>query len=164
MTYTKLVNPELEMLLRLLAAMVLCGLIGFEREARGKSAGLRTHMLVGFASAMFVILGEIVMARESTKGYAALKLDPIAIIGATISGISFLGAGTIFMSPTGRKHGLTTAASILGSASIGMACGLEHYVLAVGGTVLLIMILSFFGYLEREIIKDSNPKNHSDEL
>ena len=146
------------MLLRLLAAMILCGLIGFEREARGKSAGLRTHMLVGFSSAMFVILGEIVMARESTRGYPALKLDPIAIIGATISGISFLGAGTIFMSPTGRKHGLTTAASILGSSSIGIACGLEHYVLATGGTVLLIVILSVFGYLEREIIKDPDSR------
>jgi putative Mg2+ transporter-C (MgtC) family protein len=141
------------MLLRLLAAMVLCGLIGFEREARGKSAGLRTHMLVGFSSAMFVVLGEIVMERESARGYAALKLDPIAIIGATISGISFLGAGTIFMSPAGRKHGLTTAASILGSAGVGMSCGLERYVLAVGSTILLILILSFFGYLEREIIK-----------
>jgi putative Mg2+ transporter-C (MgtC) family protein len=141
------------MLLRLLAAMVLCGLIGFEREARGKSAGLRTHMLVGFSSAMFVILGEIVMDRSSARGYAALKLDPIAIIGATISGISFLGAGTIFMSPAGRKHGLTTAASILGSAGVGMACGLERYVLAGGSTILLIVILSFFGYLEREIIK-----------
>ena len=146
-------NPDLEMLLRLLAAMFLCGLIGFEREARGKSAGLRTHMLVGFSSAMFIVLGEIVMARESTRGYAALKLDPIAVIGATISGISFLGAGTIFLSPMGRKHGLTTAASILGSAGVGMACGLERYLLALGSTVLLILILSFFGYLEREIIK-----------
>jgi putative Mg2+ transporter-C (MgtC) family protein len=147
------VNPDLELLLRLLAAMVLCGLIGFEREARGKSAGLRTHMLVGFSSAMFIVLGEVVMARSSAQGYVALKLDPIAIIGATISGISFLGAGTIFMSPAGRKHGLTTAASILGSAGVGMACGLERYVLALGSTVLLILILSFFGYLEREIIK-----------
>jgi putative Mg2+ transporter-C (MgtC) family protein len=151
-------NADLEMLLRLVVAMVLCGLIGFEREARGKSAGLRTHMLVGFSSAMFVILGEIVMARESTFGYAALKLDPIAIIGATISGISFLGAGTIFMSASGRKHGLTTAASILGSASVGMACGLVRYVLAIGSTVLLIIILSFFGYLEREVIKDPDSR------
>lgn len=142
---------DLNFLLRVLIALVLSSMIGWEREARRKAAGLRTHALVGVSAALFVVLTEVMIGRYNTIG-GGIKLDPIAVIGATVSGIGFLGAGTIFMDgSSGRTRGLTTAASLLATAAIGLAVGLERYVLAGGTTLIVLAVMRFMRWLEGRI-------------
>ena len=132
---------DLNYLLRLLVAALLTGILGWEREDRGKAAGLRTHMMVGVSAALFVSVGEFMIARYRDEG-ELMRLDMIGILGAVVSGISFLGAGTIFVSKGDNSvQGLTTAASLLATAAVGVTAGLERYVLAVGATLLLLIIL-----------------------
>jgi putative Mg2+ transporter-C (MgtC) family protein len=135
------VHPELELLIRLLVAAALAGVLGWEREHARKSAGLRTHMLVGIAAALYTAIAELAAA-DISPGDKGFQADPIRAIQAVAIGIGFLGSGVIFVSRQGeRVQGLTTAASIWATAAIGIAAGLEHYVLAVGATVLLLFVL-----------------------
>ncbi len=143
---------DAQLLLRLLVALGLSGLLGVERESRGKAAGLRTHALVGVSSALFVVLGEVLMLRATAMNLPALKLDPLAILGAVVSGVSFLGAGTIFISSShDRPHGLTSAASLLAAAAIGLSCGLERYGLALGATAMYLFVLFGLRTLEHAL-------------
>ncbi|HKY30671.1 MAG TPA: MgtC/SapB family protein [Pyrinomonadaceae bacterium] len=122
-------------------AMLLGGIIGFEREIADKPAGFRTQMLVAGASALLVGLGDTLMRRYMGGGTNA-SVDPIRIVEAIVTGISFLGAGTIFRrSESEQVQGLTTAASILLCAAIGISVALRQFVLAVGVTVLAIIVL-----------------------
>lgn len=135
---------ELALLVRPLVAAALAGVIGWERELAGKAAGLRTHMLVGLASALFMVAAEVVVARYAAGEYDpdVVRLDPTRVMDAIISGIGFLGAGTIFVARGGGIiHGLTTAASVWTTAAIGVVVGLEHYWLAVATTILAFTIL-----------------------
>ncbi|HYJ19232.1 MAG TPA: MgtC/SapB family protein, partial [Burkholderiales bacterium] len=123
-------------------AMLLGGVIGFERELANKPAGFRTHMLVAGASALLVGMGETLVAKfAEDAGHELIQADPFRIIGAVVSGVSFLGAGTIFRG--GRQHveGLTTAASLLISASIGVAVGSRQWITAIGVTLLTLAVL-----------------------
>jgi putative Mg2+ transporter-C (MgtC) family protein len=134
------VPDDVFLLLRLLLAMLLAGAIGWERESVGKSAGLRTHMFVGMGAMLFVVLGDAVMTRFA--GTDEVQFDPIRVIEAVTTAVGFLGGGLIFVTRSGdRVHGLTTAASIWVTAAIGIAVGLERYVLAVGATVLALVVL-----------------------
>jgi putative Mg2+ transporter-C (MgtC) family protein len=135
------VHPELHFLIRLLIAASLAALLGWERESARKSAGLRTHMLVGIAAALYTSIAELAAADIGPDG-ARFQADPIRAIQAVAIGIGFLGSGVIFVSRNdNRVQGLTTAASIWATAAIGIAAGLEHYVLAVGATVMLLFVL-----------------------
>jgi putative Mg2+ transporter-C (MgtC) family protein len=128
------------LLLRLLVAMALAGAIGWEREASGKSAGLRTHMFVGMGAMLFVVLGESVMRRFA--GETTVQFDPIRVIEAVTTAVGFLGGGLIFVTRNReRVQGVTTAASIWITAAIGIAVALERYVLAVGATALALVVL-----------------------
>jgi len=98
------VHHELELLARLLVALILAGALGWERESKGKAAGLRTHMLVGLSAALFVVLGEE-MVKDFSDVNAPLRLDPIVVLSAVASGISFLGAGSIFVSRDSTVRG-----------------------------------------------------------
>ena len=134
-------HPELQFLIRLLVAAALAAVLGWEREHARKAAGLRTHMLVGIAAALYTALAQLAVAdmSPSEKGFQA---DPIRAIQAVAIGIGFLGGGVIFVSRhEDRVQGLTTAASIWATAAIGIAAGLGHYVLAAGGTLLLLFVL-----------------------
>jgi putative Mg2+ transporter-C (MgtC) family protein len=136
------VTTELVTLGKLLLAVVLGGIIGFEREMADRPAGLRTHMLVAATATMLVIL-----ARRLVLAFTPLDLvthDPVRVIEAIIVGISFLGAGTIFRSKDGGQpvQGLTTAASVLFTAVLGIGVALETYVLVIGA-VLLILFVNF---------------------
>ena len=136
------VTTELVTLGKLLLAVVLGGIIGFEREMAARPAGLRTHMLVAATATMLVIL-----ARRLVLAFTPLDLvthDPVRVIEAIIVGISFLGAGTIFRSKDGGEpvQGLTTAASVLFTAVLGIGVALETYVLVIGA-VLLILFVNF---------------------
>ena len=134
-------QSEFQLLIRLLVAAALAAVLGWEREHARKSAGLRTHMLVGIAAALYTAIAELAVSgmHRDTEGFQA---DPIRVIQAVAIGIGFLGSGVIFVSrQEDRVHGLTTAASIWATAAIGMAAGLEYYVLAVGATVMLLLVL-----------------------
>ncbi|MGM0547368.1 MAG: MgtC/SapB family protein [Bacteroidota bacterium] len=134
-------------------AMFLGGLMGLEREIAQKPAGLRTHMLVAGASALLVVLGEIMISNYSSGPVVeVIQSDPIRIMEAIITGISFLGAGTIiFRSRDETVEGLTTAASILFAAAIGITVALKQYLLAAILTFIAIVILFGLGYIERFI-------------
>jgi|SRR5690625_449875 len=135
-------------------AMFLGGLMGLERELARKPAGLRTHILVSGAASLLVVLGEIMIGQYSGDNALAksVEADPIRIMGAVITGISFLGAGTIIFRDQGETvEGLTTAASILFVAGIGIGVALHQYLLASILTILAIVVLMGLGYLERFI-------------
>ena len=134
-------HPELHLLVRLLVAAALAGLLGWERERARKSAGFRTHMLVGIAAALYTTISQL-SAAEIPPHTEGLRADPIRAVQAVAIGIGFLGSGVIFVSRQDeRVQGLTTAASIWATAAIGLAAGLEHYILAVGATLLLLFVL-----------------------
>ena len=138
-------SPEIaaadaQLLIRLVVAAALSAALGWERERARKSAGLRTHMLVGVGSTLFVVLGDAMAAHYG--GDEAFRSDPARLIQAVAAGIGFLGAGTIFMAPEHRRvQGLTTAASIWATAAVGAAAALERYVLAAGSTAILLVVL-----------------------
>jgi putative Mg2+ transporter-C (MgtC) family protein len=141
---------ELPLLLRLLVAGGLAAVLGWEREAAHKPAGLRTHMLVGIAAALFTVLGELAVGDYSEKE-GGLRSDPIRVIQAVAIGIGFLGSGVIFVEKNGEHVlGLTTAASIWATAAIGIAAGLGHFVVAVGSAVILLIVLRGMARFERE--------------
>ena len=122
-------------------AAVLAGVLGWEREHAGKPAGLRTHMLVGIAAALYTAIAELAAAGIASHE-SGFQADPIRAIQAVAIGVGFLGSGVIFVSrQEDRVRGLTTAASIWATAAIGIAAGLRHYVLAVGATLLLLFVL-----------------------
>lgn len=146
---------ELWILLRLVISMILSGLIGYEREYTGKDAGLRTHMLVAIGATLFVSFTDLFaieslpLAPPGPPGSFRVQIEPLATVEAIVTGISFLGAGTIFVAGRqGRVKGLTTAASIWTTAAVGIAVGLERYVLAVGSTLLILVILRVLNRFE----------------
>ncbi len=154
-------EADLWLLLRVLIAATLSALLGWERELSRKPAGLRTHMLVGVSASLFVMLGELMLVRYADDAGASLRLDMIGILSAVVSGISFLGAGITFVSRDNQVQGLTTAASILATAAVGVAVGLEHYLLAAGTTLILFLILRLGGWLETP--KDKEEKSRGNE-
>ncbi len=139
---------DLNVFLKLIVISVLAGVLGWERESAGKSAGLRTHLLVGISSVLFIVIGELMFSRYSVYGQS-MRFDPVRILEAIVTGISFLGAGMIFFSRSKKGvRGLTTAAGILTTAAIGMIVGLERYILAAGCTLIVFTILHFVNKFE----------------
>jgi len=146
------IEPRLELilLLRLLVAGALSAVLGWERESAGKPAGLRTHMLVGIASALYTVLAELAVMDHPTDEND-MRADPIRVIQAVAIGVGFLGSGVIFVSRSGDSVlGLTTAGSIWATAAIGIAAGLGYYILAVGATVLLVGVLRGMARFDRD--------------
>jgi putative Mg2+ transporter-C (MgtC) family protein len=146
-----MVEPRLQLLLlvRLVAAALLAGVLGWERESARKPAGLRTHMLVGVASALFTVLAELAVAGYPRE--EGIRSDPIRVIQAVAIGVGFLGSGVIFVAKSGDSvRGLTTAGSIWATAAIGIAAGLGYYILAVGATILLMLVLRGMSRFDRE--------------
>ena len=148
-------NSQSFILLNVLVAMFFGGFIGLERELAKKPAGLRTLMLVAGASAMLVGLSDPLIERFANEAYDEnLRADPLRIVEAIITGISFLCAGTIFRSGKDDAiEGLTTAAAILICCVIGIAVALYQWVLAAGVTFFAVIILRTAAALERLISK-----------
>lgn len=134
---------QLGYLAKILIAMILGGIIGIDREIAQKPAGLRTHMMVSSVSALLVILGILTIeSYRSFFGEGIVSANPIRIIAAVVTGISFLGAGTIIrLRADAEIEGLTTAASILFASAIGMSVALSYWVLAVGASMIALIIL-----------------------
>jgi putative Mg2+ transporter-C (MgtC) family protein len=123
-----------ESIIRLLIAIVLGGLIGYEREAQSKSAGLRTHILVCLGSCLCMIIS-VNIAMEYFFRYGYTNSDPGRIAAQVVSGVGFLGAGTILANQKGRSiHGLTTAASIWVVAAVGLVVGAGYLLTAAAAT------------------------------
>ena len=144
------IDAQIHVLLQALCAAVLGGILGWEREAAGKWAGLRTHMLVCISVVFFVQLGQHLTA-GSTPGDTSqtARGDPVRIIEALATCIAFLGAGTIIRDrDTETARGLTTAASLLITASIGVAVALDCYLIAAGATAIALFILRTLGWIE----------------
>ena len=126
---------ELEMSLRLLAAVLFGSIIGFERVKSNHSAGLRTHILVCLASAGIMVLGEVIVSDGRF-------INDVQRMGSgVIGGIGFLGAGCI-MANGNRVRGLTTAAGILATSVVGLITGMGYYVLAAVMTVIMILVFT----------------------
>lgn len=131
--------PEFGILGNLVIAAFLGGLVGLEREFAEKPAGLRTHMLVAATAAFFVMIAHYLVTSFGTADY--VRSDPIRVVEAIVVGISFLGAGTILKHERqDTVEGLTTSASILSVAAIGLAVGLGLYILAAGAALLNLFI------------------------
>lgn len=146
-------NADLYALMQSVIAIALGGIVGWERERAGKGAGLRTHMLVCLSATMFMKVGDFLMVHaNASQDHVTLRTDPIPLISAIVTGVSFLGAGTIFRDAEAQKkaYGLTTAASLLVVATIGIATALEHYILAVGITILALIVLRVFVRIEQK--------------
>ena len=161
-------HEEMRALLDILIASVLCGVVGIEREISRKPAGFRTHMIIGAASALLIIMGKILVVNFHNEVALSkmIQTDPIRVIQAIIIGISFIGAGTILKSEKHRRvQYLTTAASILFAAGIGISIALQHYVIAVGVTVLILFI-NYFAHIIDKLIdkynKTDNDKTKND--
>ncbi|MFQ5523533.1 MAG: MgtC/SapB family protein [Acidimicrobiia bacterium] len=131
---------EVEILLRVLLAAVLGAAVGYDRQRSHKPAGVRTHMLVALGSALFVGSGVLVLD-VYTAPLEVVRLDILRVTAAVATGIGFLGAGAILRGD-GTVHGLTTAAGIWVTAGIGLAAGLGQIVLAVGATVLAVVVIA----------------------
>lgn len=144
-------SPE-TVLVRLLAAGFLAMLIGWEREAANKPAGLRTHMLVGLGAAVFYVI-TIEFALSPLKDAEGLGVDPTRIFQGIISGIGFLGAGAIIQG-RGDVKGLTTGAGIWVSGGIGLACGGGYYLIAAITTIFTLLVLIFAGWAEKKFLND----------
>ena len=132
-------NLELELAGRLALGLILGAAIGFERELHRQPAGFRTHSLVALGSALFTII--------SAYGFAGSSVDPTRIAAQIVSGIGFIGAGTI-LQHRGNIRGLTTAASLWSVAAIGMAAGAGLLALALIGTLLILVVLSLLDNVE----------------
>lgn len=123
-------NEFYELSLRLVVAMILGALIGTERELRAKDAGFRTHFLVALGSALFCIVSQF--------GFPEGLRDSSRVAAQVVSGIGFLGAGTIILQRS-KVRGLTTAAGLWVTAAIGLACGTGLYLIATITTLLALL-------------------------
>jgi putative Mg2+ transporter-C (MgtC) family protein len=143
--------PQLWIIGYVAFAMLMGAILGLERELAGKPAGLRTHMLVAGAATLFVILGDFIVQRFGAElGSQMVRSDPIRLIEAVITGVSFLGAGTIIRHGPGRSiEGLTTAATMLLATAVGVTVALSQLLLALAITCLVLVILRVLSPMER---------------
>lgn len=131
---------ENEIILRLLTALLIGSILGFERSKAKKPAGIRTHSLVCIASTMISIVSAYGFG--DFAAYSSVSMDPARLIVGVITGIGFLGAGIIWKdSSHGDVRGLTTAANIWASAGLGIAIGLGHYFLAFATVIVMQLAL-----------------------
>jgi putative Mg2+ transporter-C (MgtC) family protein len=132
-----------EFIIRIFVAALLGGLIGLEREYRDKAAGFRTHFLVALGSALFMIISAY--GFEGTLVTDSHRLDVSRIAAQVVTGIGFIGAGTIIFQKN-MVRGLTTAAGVWVVAAIGLACGAGMYLLATAAAILVLLGLEAFNY------------------
>ncbi|WP_145567212.1 MgtC/SapB family protein [Yersinia aleksiciae] len=138
-----------DLLLRITLAGALGGLIGFERQLRSKEAGLRTHILVGIGSAMFMIVSKY--GFEDLLTLEHVSFDPSRVAAQVVSGMGFLGAGTIMIQKQMVK-GLTTAAGMWVTAAIGLVIGSGLYEIGIYGTLVTLVVLEIFRQLSNHLL------------
>ncbi|WP_086995211.1 MgtC/SapB family protein [Rhizobium sullae] len=139
---------------RLIGAIVLGGIIGFEREVRDHPAGLRTHILVSLAAALFGIISIEAVQVPSFADDQQVRIDPLRVIEAVTAGVAFLAAGMIVFS-RGRVKGLTTGAGMWLSGAIGLAVGFGYWPVAFFATAAAVCVLFALGKMEQRLERDS---------
>ncbi len=153
---------EFDLLGRLLLAALLGGLIGLERELSSKPAGLRTNLLICVGATLLMDLSLSIAAEANAVNFqqgVAFRADPARIAAQIVTGIGFLGAGTI-MHSRGSVMGLTTAATIWVVAAIGMAVGARAYIPAIGTTILVGVSLVLLGRLEQLLVRKRRSRRY----
>jgi|TARA_B110000196_G_C21143780_1_gene665350 putative Mg2+ transporter-C (MgtC) family protein len=158
-----IVVSELEIILRLVLAVILGAMIGYNRSRHNKPAGLRTMALISLGSAAFTLIGiEAVMQlsmlqtgeENLTSGVSKMiNLDSSRIIAGIVGGVGFLGAGAIIQS-RGRVQGMTSAASIWVTSTIGVSAGLGLYVLAMTITFIAFIVLTLYCFFGHDDIEE----------
>lgn len=144
-------TPLGEILARMTMAVLFGAVIGFDREMRQKAAGLRTHMLIALAAAVFTLLTFELTVSAGALG-DAVRADPVRVTEAVVTGVAFLGAGTIIRAG-GNVQGITTGASIWMAGAVGTACGGGFYVVAAITLGFVIFILTVVGLVEARILR-----------
>jgi len=144
---------EVNIFLQVLIAALLGALIGVERKYKRKEAGLKTFSLVSLGSCLFTVLG--IYISSNSYLFSASQVDPIRIIQAIAIGIGFIGSGLIIYHKF-QVEGLTTAAALWASAGIGIAVGLNLYLLALLVSLLTILILSGFRHIEDRFFSEES--------
>ncbi len=149
---------QLRVLPGVIYAMALGGAIGFERELKNRPAGFRTHMLVAGTSALLLGLSRMVLEDDHYAG-VGLRIDPLRLVEAVVAGVSFIGAGTIFASRKGDGvQGITTAASLLTVAAIGITVGFGYLALGFAIAVLTLAVLTLLRWFERRhLLRPEDP-------
>lgn len=137
------INSVLQVTIRIVVAGILGGIIGYEREVKGKAAGLRTHMLLAMGTVIVLVVARLdgIPMSEMSK-----------VIEGLVTGVGFLGGGAILkLSDKQEIRGVTTAASIWSTSAIGIAVGLGQIWIGVLSAIVVWMILSVVGYLEKRV-------------
>ncbi len=142
--------------LRLACAMLVGLVIGTERQYTNRPAGMRTHILVALGACMVSITGEILFHHYTQLGSSA---DPARLSAQVITGVGFLGAGTIMREGASVK-GLTTAASLWAVACLGIACGFGYYAAALLGMVFIFLTLTVLEYIQHKWMRVSDGIQH----
>lgn len=141
---------QLALLVQILCAMALGGAIGFERERAHKPAGFRTMVLIAGSTALLVGLARVMTADFGHLFPATLaRADAVRVIQSIVTAVGFLGAGTIFRHRNGDMiEGLTTAATVLLAAALGIACALNQFIVAMGITIIALIVLRATSLIE----------------
>jgi putative Mg2+ transporter-C (MgtC) family protein len=137
---------QLSMIGLIALAMLLGGAVGYERERSDKPAGLRTHMLVSGGACLIALIGAVLI-----EDFGGIGGDPSRTLHGIVTGIGFLGAGSIIKNE-GRTEGLTTAASILFVAAIGAGVAYGQWLAALGATLLVLVTLGGLRWVERRVL------------
>jgi putative Mg2+ transporter-C (MgtC) family protein len=148
--YTRTHLPETILLFRLAIAAVLGAAIGYEREANAGNAGLRTHILIAVAAALFTLLAFEIYALSDAIG---TRTDPIRAVEAVTAGIAFLGAGAIFRS-RGSVHGLTTGAGMWLAGAVGVTVALGFYFIALAVALFAVIVLAALKAFAHRIVRE----------
>ncbi len=141
--------PVSEVIIRVVCAMIVGGLIGADRERAHRGAGMRTDMIVCVASCAVMLVGQQVFAQYSQYGATP---DPTRLAAQVVSGVGFLGAGTIIHEGV-TVRGLTTAASLWAVAGLGIALGGGYYVVAFAAAAAIFLTLTVFNRLQSRVVK-----------
>lgn len=139
--------------IRLLLAIIIGGIIGTERDYKNQAAGIRTHMLVSMGAAIIMMTNQYIF-----EMYPEANIDITRMGAQVVSGIGFLGAGTILVTNNNRVRGLTTAAGLWAAAAIGLAIGIGFYEMAILGGIGLIVVMSML-YPFKQFIQDKAEVN-----
>lgn len=135
-----------EIMSRLLLTVIVAGAIGFEREFKSRPAGMRTHILVGVGATVIALIqydlamSALDLARQFPESEGVIRSDPARLIAQVVSGVGFLGAGTIIVQRR-SVTGLTTAASLWATAGLGLAIGMGYYLISVVASIIILLTL-----------------------
>ncbi len=160
--YTNFIDFEYSLLIRIAASIFFAFLLGVEREVTGKFAGLRTHILVSVGACVFTLLSLYGFKMHITEGISGVN-DPARIAAQIITGIGFIGAGTV-MRHGNNIFGITTAATLWVCAAIGMACGTGMFDIAASASIFSLVVLVLIRRFERRFLSSKTYESKTLEL